>query len=222
MLRGLAVLAVASAAWTGGAPLWQAATAASAQADVRQLRIDREPDGLYLYATLRLVLPPAIEDALIKGVPMFFLAEVDIVRERWYWSDRMVAQARRHLRLAYHPLTRRWRLNVASGQITPGNLGLALNLSFDSLEEALASMQRLSGWKIAEPGAVEADTAYKVDFRFGLDMAQLPRPFQIGALGQSDWNLSTSLTQTLPPAAASPPATPPAAPSALPPSRTGD
>jgi hypothetical protein len=133
---------------------------------------------------------------------MFFLAEVDIVRERWYWSDRVVVHAERHLRLAYHPLTRRWRLNAASGQITPSSMGLALNLSFDTLEDALASMQRLSGWRIADAGAVDADVAHKLDFRFGLDLAQLPRPFQIGAMGQADWNLAATRTQTLPAGAA--------------------
>jgi len=192
-----------AAALVGGMPLARAA-GATAVAEVRQLRIDRESDGLYLYAALHLVLPPVIEDALLKGVPMFFLAEVDIVRQRWYWSDKVVVHAQRHLRLAYHPLTRRWRLNAASGQITPNSLGLALNLSFDSLEEALASMQRLSGWKIADAGALDADAAHRVDFHFGLDLAQLPRPFQIGALGQTDWSLSTSLSRTLAPAAASP------------------
>jgi hypothetical protein len=29
-----------------------------------------------------------------------------------------------------------------------------------------------------------------VSFRFRLDTSQLPRPFQIGAVGQSDWNIS--------------------------------
>lgn len=189
-----------AAAWAGaGLPR---AGAAGPAAEVRQLRIDREADGLYLYATLQLALPAAIEDALLKGVPMFFRAEADIVRQRWYWSDKLVARAQRHLRLAYHPLTRRWRLNAASGQITPSSLGLALNLSFDSLEEALAALQRLSGWKIAEAGAVEPDIAHKVEFRFGLDLAQLPRPFQIGAMGQAEWNLSTTATQVLPPVAA--------------------
>ncbi len=164
------------------------------------MRLDREADGLYLHATLRVELPPAVEDALLKGVPMFFLAEADIVRQRWYWSDKLVVRTQRHMRLAYHPLTRRWRLNVASGMITPSSLGLALNLSFDSLEEAMASLQRFSGWKIAEAGALEPDGTHRVEFRFSLDMAQLPRPFQIGAFGHADWNIATTATQVLGPA----------------------
>ena len=33
-------------------------------------------------------IPSAVEDALLKGIPMVFLAEADILRERWYWYDK--------------------------------------------------------------------------------------------------------------------------------------
>jgi len=167
--------------------------------EVTELRLERTPDGLVLFANLRLVLPPAVEDALNKGVPMVFVAEADLVRHRWYWTDKKVASAQRHMRLAFHPLTRRWRLNIASGPMSPNALGLALNLSFDTLEEALATMQRISGWKIADAGVIESDATHKVEFRFGLDTSQLPRPFQIGAFGQSDWRLSVSASQQIGP-----------------------
>lgn len=152
-----------------------------------------------LFANVKIELPPAVEDALLKGVPMFFVAQAEVVRHRWYWTDRKVASAQRHMRLVYQPLTRRWRLNVASGVITPNSLGVALNLNFDSLSDAMAALQRLSGWKIADAGVIETDAVHKVEFRFDLDLGQLPRPFQIGALGQSDWTISTSASQQIGP-----------------------
>ena len=175
------------------------ALADSAMAEVTQLRLEHQSDGIFLAANVRIELPPAVEDALTKGVPMFFVAEVDVVRHRWYWSDKKVASAQRHMRLAYQPLTRRWRLNVASGVITPNSLGLALNLNFETLAEALVSLQRISSWKIADAAQIDSDAIYKVDFRFSLDLTQLPRPFQIGALGQSDWNISASASQQIGP-----------------------
>jgi len=36
-----------------------------------------------------------------------------------------------------------------------------------------------------------------VNFRFRLDISQLPRPFQIGAVGRSGWNLLVSRSQRL-------------------------
>lgn len=167
--------------------------------EVTQLRLDRSADGLVLYANVRLELPAAVQDALTKGIPLVFLAEADVVRHRWYWADKKIANAQRHMRLAFHPLTQRWRLNVASGLMTPNSLGLALNLNFDSMQEALATMQRISGWRIAEAAQIDADATLKVEFRFGLDMSQLPRPFQIGAFGQSDWNVGVSASQQIGP-----------------------
>ncbi len=165
--------------------------------EVTQLQVDRSAEGVFVSATVQFDLPAAVEDALLKGIPMMFLAEVDIFRNRWYWYDKKVVSAERHMRLAYQPLTRRWRLNVASGQITPNSLGLALNQSFDSLPEAMAALRRVSRWKVAEPGEIDPDQKHGIEFRFRLDVSQLPRPFQIGALGQSDWNVVVTTTQRL-------------------------
>jgi hypothetical protein len=33
-------------------------------------------------------LPPAVDDALQKGIPMFFVAEATLLRDRWYWYDK--------------------------------------------------------------------------------------------------------------------------------------
>ena len=81
--------------------------------EVGELRLDRAEDGLYLSTTLQFVLPELAEDALYKGIPMFFVAEAQVLRDRWYWSDRQVAETTRYLRLSYQPLTRRWRLNIS-------------------------------------------------------------------------------------------------------------
>ncbi len=165
--------------------------------EVVLLRLSRSADGIDLYATVQLDLPSAVEDALEKGIAMVFLAEADVMRSRWYWADKKVASAQRHMRLAFQPLTRRWRLNVASGPMGNNSLGLALNLNFDSLQEAMATVQRISGWKIADSAQIDPDGSYRVDFRFSLDLSQLPRPFQIGAFGQSDWKVSVSATRQL-------------------------
>jgi hypothetical protein len=78
-----------------------------------------------------------VEDALLKGIPMFFVVEADIYRDRWYWTDPRVASAARTIRLAYQPLTRRWRVNIASGLITSSSgLRATLNQNYETLSEA--------------------------------------------------------------------------------------
>lgn len=183
-------LALLVCAWLGFAA--PGASAEVGAAEVAQLQVERMPEGVFLSASVGFDLPANIEDALLKGVPMYFVAEVELLRDRWYWYDKKVLSAERHMRLAYQPLTRRWRLNVASGAISSTSMGLALNQSFDSLSDAMAAVQRLSRWKIAELAEIDPEQRHTLEFNFRLDVSQLPRPFQIGVLGQSEWNISAS------------------------------
>lgn len=173
------------------------AQAEAPAAEVSQFSLERVSDSILLSAAVRFDLPPVVEDALLKGVPLFFVAEADVYRERWYWTDKKVAAAERHMRLVYHPLTRRWRLSVASGVIASNGLGVALNQGFDTLADALGAVRRLSRWKIASMADLDPELRHRVEFRFRLDVSQLPRPLQIGALGQADWSISTAATQRL-------------------------
>ena len=154
-------------------------------AEVTQLIVEKSDDAILLSAAVRFELPQVVDEALAKGIPMFFVAEASIYRDRWYWYDKRVAFTTRHMRLSYQPLTRRWRLQVSSSPI--GNSGLVLGQTFDSRDEALAAVQRVSRWRIADADAIDPDSHHNIDFRFRLDVSQLPRPFQIGAVGQADW-----------------------------------
>lgn len=193
----LAVLLIWGCLLCASSKLAMAAGPDGAGAEVTQLQIDRTVDGVFVSAAVSFELPAVVEDALLKGIPMVFVAEVDIFRNRWYWYDKRTVSAERHMRLSYQPLTRRWRLNLASGQITPNSLGLALNQTFDSLPDAMAAVRRVSRWKIADAGDIEPDQRYSIEFRYRLDVSQLPRPFQIGVLGQSDWTISLTANQRL-------------------------
>jgi len=174
---------------------WRPASAQVHLAEVTQLQAERTDEGVLLSAAVRFELPPVVDDALTKGIPMYFLAEAAIYRDRWYWTDKRVAFATRHMRLSYQPLTRRWRLQVSSSPI--GSSGLVLGQMFDSRDEALAAVQRVSGWRIADAGAVDPDSTHTLDFRFRLDVSQLPRPFQIGVVGQAEWIILAVRNQRL-------------------------
>ena len=147
------------------------------------LEVTRGEDGVLLDFTTRFTLPRAVEDALLKGVPLHFVAEADIYRSRWYWRDARVARAVRVWRLAWQPLTRSYRVSFG-----------ALNQSFETVAEAMAAVRGAAHWKIAEPGQLEADASYYIEFSYRLDTSQLPRPMQIGLAGQADWNLSVERT----------------------------
>lgn len=170
---------------------------AQSTAEAAQFRVDRIDDEISVSTVMQFELPGAVEEALIKGIPMVFVAEADVLRERWYWYDKKIISAQRQMRLAYQPLTRKWRLNINAGLGSVVPMGLALNQSLDTLNQALSVIKRVSRWKIADISELDPAVKYKVEFRFRLDLAQLPRPFQIGALGQSEWEISAVITQPL-------------------------
>jgi hypothetical protein len=168
------------------------AQAQSTLVEINQMQIERNESGVFFSANLKFELPNLVEDALHKGIPMFFVAEIDVLRDRWYWSDKAIASQARYMRLAYQPLTRRWRLNVGPTAMGNSGLGVVLNQNFESLADALAHMQRFARWRIADAVDIDLDGKTHAEFSFRLDVSQLPRPFQIGAMGQSEWNLSGS------------------------------
>ena len=180
--------------WVLGAWLL-AASAAWAQTslvELTELQVERRDAALYLTAQLKLELAPAVEDALIKGLAVHFVAEVEVMRDRWYWSDRKVGSVSRYYRLAFQPLTRRWRLNVSNEPISSTGLAGSIAQSFEKLPDALAVIRRQSGWKIAEMADITPDARQYIVYRFGLDMSQLPRPFQIAAGNQAEWSLGVA------------------------------
>jgi hypothetical protein len=167
--------------------------------ELPRLKLERMDDGLWLSTQLEFELPDVVEEALQKGIPIHFVVQADLLRKRWYWADKKLATAQRHLRLSYHPLTQRWRLNITLDETSGSAQGLVFNQNFDSLADAMASVRRIFRWKIADAADLESDSKQHVDFRFQLDVAQLPRPLRIGTLGQSDWSVVRSITQALEP-----------------------
>lgn len=176
------------------AALWPALARAE-PVEIEQFRVERSPDGVYLSGFAKFELRNALESALNSGATLFFVAEAQVQRERWYWTDKTVISAQRHFRLTYNPTTRRWGLRVSDGPII-GN-GLGNSRGFDSLAEAMAAVQRFSRWRIGDVSELDPEQKHRVEFKFYLDQSQLALPFQIGVLGQSDWNISATATQRL-------------------------
>jgi hypothetical protein len=140
----------------------------------------RAADGaLTLEFSARLTLSRAIEDALRRGVPMYFEVDATLYRSRWYWRDERVSGVSRSYRLSYQPLTGSWRVGL-------GPLGQ----TYPTLSDALAVISRVSGWQLAEAGQLFSGERYYVEFSYRLDASQLPQPLQIG-LGK-DWSLGTA------------------------------
>lgn len=138
-------------------------------------------------------LPSELEDALKKGLTFHFVTELNVTRGRWYWFDEKPIQAQKTMTLSYQPLTQQYRIS-----------GGGLTLSSFTLNEALIQMGTIGGWQVAELPALDIGKPYQAEIRMRLDVARLPKPFQINALNAKEWNLSSerhrfSFTPTLKP-----------------------
>jgi hypothetical protein len=112
---------------------------------------------------------------------LYFTTDVEITRPRWYWFDEKAIVESQTVRISYNVLTRQYRAAITG----------SLQQNFNTLDDALTMVRRPSRWLVAGKGALKAGQTYQVAVRMRLDVAQLPKPFQVHALNSSDWRLSS-------------------------------
>jgi hypothetical protein len=144
-----------------------------------EVRDDPEP-GLYLSAQFAFEPSPSIEDAVRRGIPVYFSIDFELVRTRWYWFNRILASATLVYRLSYSPLTRQFRLSRG-----------ALAQPFETLDEALATVRTVRGWKVAGRDVAQVHDHLLPRVRLRLDTTMLPKPFQVDSLTNHDWALAS-------------------------------
>lgn len=174
------------AGWMLVAGLSLAAPASAQAVELTRLEAFRGEQGVQLSFDLRYELPPGVEGALQKGVALYFVAEAQLMRSRWYWMDKAYPETRRVWRLSYQPLTFSYRVSLGG-----------LSQTYATLSEALRALQRSARWRIAEALPADDDGFY-VRFNYRLDAEQLPRPLQIGIAGGPEWHLAVERTIALP------------------------
>jgi Domain of unknown function (DUF4390) len=156
----------------------------AAEIEIANPQITASEDGFVISADFSFELNERLEEAVTKGVVLYFVTEFEMTRPRWYWLDEKVVSRNQTYRLSFHALTRQYRLSKGG-----------LHQSFDTLSEALRVLSRLRNWVVidgrAEKPVVQAGDTYMVALRMRLDINQLPRPFQISALGNKDWSLAS-------------------------------
>ncbi len=173
------------AVWLIAAVFFAMAAPAAAQERIGVMAAALEParetgDALLLNATFEFELPQALEEAVQKGIALYFNTEFELFRKRWYWFDRRVAASTLTYRLSYSPLTRQYRLGRGG-----------LSQSFESLEEALSLLKSVRNWRVADKSALNPREEYDAQVRMRLDVNQLPKPFQVNAITSREWTLAS-------------------------------
>ncbi len=144
------------------------------------LETDSVAGGWNLDAHFDFQLNSSLEDAINKGVPLYFTTNFELRHARWYWFDEQTVSTSQSIRLSFQPLTREYR--VSSG---------GLQLGFDTLHDALAVIKHVTSWHVIDRNQVQPDETYTASVRMRLDTDLMPKPFQIDAVNNRDWNLSS-------------------------------
>lgn len=147
--------------------------------ELREARLEAQDDGFAVVVEYNIELSPRLEEAINKGVALFFNFELELARPRWYWFDEKPVEISQTYRLSYHALTRQYRLSAGT-----------LYQSFNSLGEALRLLARPRALPIDRSRIKNGET-YIASVRMRLDVNQLPKPFQLSALTNREWTLDS-------------------------------
>jgi hypothetical protein len=148
--------------------------------EVRNATLELADDGWQLGAEFDIQFSPRLEEAVNRGVPLYFVVEFELSRPRWYWFDEKPVQFSQTYKISYTPLLRQYRLSVGNQY-----------QNFTRFEEVTRVLSRLRNLQIADRNAFKKDATYQAGIRMRLDTAQLPKPFQLNAIASRDWTLAS-------------------------------
>ena len=117
------------------------------------------------------------------------LATDHLTHVGWHWPDLKVAVGavrndQTVVRADCHTLQ---PVPVSLESVSSGGL----QLGFSTLKDALAVIKHVSSWHVIERNDVHAGETYNASVRMQLDIALMPKPFQIDAVNNRDWNLAS-------------------------------
>lgn len=144
--------------------------------DVKSAQLVQDDDGWHLDAQFDVQFSPRLEEAVNRGVPLYFVVDFELSRPRWYWFDEKPIQLTQTYRITYTPLLRQYRLSMGSAY-----------QNFTRIDEVERVLSRIRDWHVADKGAIKLDGPYQASVRMRLDTAQLPKPFQLNAIASKDW-----------------------------------
>lgn len=139
-------------------------------------------DDYVLSAEFALNLGPRLEEAVSRGVPLHFRLEFTLGHPRWYWIEEHLANRTIEYRLTYNVLMRQYRLSTGG-----------LHQNFSSLSEALRVLSRVGALPVAAVSALKPGESYAAALRLSLDRSQLPKPFQVDAIADKDWQVEAKV-----------------------------
>ena len=145
--------------------------------------------NLHVNTRLDLPLNPRTEEALSKGIPIDVVIEINMLKQRRWWRDRLVTDTVVRRRIQFHALSRQYRVSGLNRH-DPAE-------SFGSLSQALAHAGALDAliMPLTAKKEIEPDARYRLQLRARLDIEALPMLMRPLAYTMPSWRLSTGWTE---------------------------
>jgi ribosomal protein L29 len=147
---------------------------------IRTATLEPSEEGWQLDADFDIQFSPRLEEAVTRGVPLYFVVEFELSKPRWYWFDEKPVRQTQTYKISYTPLLRQYRLSSGNAY-----------QNFTRFDEVKRVLARVRGWHVADKGALSKEMIYQANLRMRLDTAQLPKPFQLNAVASRDWTLGS-------------------------------
>ncbi|MBK6958213.1 MAG: DUF4390 domain-containing protein [Nitrosomonas sp.] len=161
--------------------LWLPVTVTQAEGiQIKSVSMAAVEQGYEINIDSEVVLNATLEQALEKGIVLYFVTKFSLVDSRWYWLYDEVARGKLRVGLRYYALTRQYHLNHPS-----------FSQSFNTLAEALQALGQLRDYPLIVKSDLKNDVDYNASLRIWLDLTRMPKPFQVEALGSRKWDLSS-------------------------------
>src|SRR3954447_3812634 len=104
---------------------------------VKRATVEPVEGGWQLEAEFDIQFSQRLEEAVNRGVPLYFVVEFELSRPRWYWFDEKPVQQTQVYKISYTPLLRQYRLSIGNQY-----------QNFTRFEEVTRVLSRLRGWHV--------------------------------------------------------------------------
>nr|WP_255423145.1 DUF4390 domain-containing protein [Undibacterium sp. LX40W] len=149
--------------------------------EVTTAKLESADDGYRVFVGFSFELGNDVKNAINEGIPVSFIAEVEINRPRWYWFDEKSIRSTQTIKIQYDLWRRQYTAAVNGG----------LKQNFATLDEIIKLVKQPRRWLVAEKNALSFGSTYNVAVRLKLDSSQLSKPMLITSLSNSGWRLSS-------------------------------
>ncbi len=154
----------------------------AAEITIHKVTSDVINDIYIINADIDYKLGKKTTEALENGIPLIFYIEIEFQQSRKLIWNKEIVRHNHYMQLEHHQLSDKYVLT---------NMATSDQFSFNSLNDALVKLGKISKLAITETKNITTEKVLVGRIRTGLDIESLPPPMRIQAWLSSEWRTSS-------------------------------